>query len=368
MNAIAVRTHQGEYYAGETVYGMIYLKVATPDFQAKVQLLISGIEHCEYTPVEGDDWSINHPEDCLRNPYEDRVMSNPVEIFTQKEPLPIGNYKFPFYYKLKPGLPSSTFISSPRDNWQGSVIYKVIASASSELIDTQSFVCLGKRREDIVIIGYSHDTMIKACFCYERGRITLSAELDKTVYRTGETMKLTVNVNNKSSELTKAVKCSLRRTVKLHGCWVPQNHPPKAAESSLIYESFRSVGRMRTQEEVEINAEEVKLNILGKASPKENRTWVIDMPLATDDGALLPPTTMGTYLKVVYSILIQVAVPRATDLLITVPIFQVLSSASSEWLEWRPEAWMQECEMPPRQDKLAVKKSILESPVYEGLL
>ena len=38
----------------------------------------------EYTPVEGDDWSINHPEDCLRNPYEDRVMSNPVEIFTQK--------------------------------------------------------------------------------------------------------------------------------------------------------------------------------------------------------------------------------------------------------------------------------------------
>ncbi len=298
MNEIAVRTNQGEYYAGETVYGVIYLKVATADFQAKVQLQISGIEQCEYTPVEGDDWSITHPDDCLRNPYEDRVMSNPVEIFAPKEPLLVGSYKFPFHYKLKPGLPSSTFISSPRDNWQGSVIYKVIASASSELIDTQSFVCLGRRREDIVIIGYSHDTMIKTCFCYERGRISLNAELDKTVYRTGETMKLTVNVNNKSSELTKAVKCSLRRTVKLHGVWVPPNYPQKAAEPSLIYDSASSIGNRRVQEEVEINAEEVKCNVLGTASPKENRTWVIDMHLATEDGALLPPTTMGTYLKV----------------------------------------------------------------------
>ena len=40
--------------------------------------------------------------------------------------------------------------------------------------------------------------------------------LDKTVYRTGETMKLTVNVNNKSSELTKAVKCSVIDNTVFH--------------------------------------------------------------------------------------------------------------------------------------------------------
>ncbi|XP_038064563.1 uncharacterized protein LOC119734973 [Patiria miniata] len=368
MNEIAVRTHQGEYYAGEIVYGMIYLKVATADFTEKIQLQISGIEQCDYVPVDGDDWSINHSNDCLRNPYTDKVMANPVEILAPKEPLPVGYYKFPFHYKLKPKLPSTTSISCPKDSWHGSVTYRVTATAGDKLSDTQTFVCLGKRTDDVLKVAYMDEKMIKTCFCYDRGGLSLMAELDKSVYTTGETMQLSVNVNNKSSELAKSVKCWLKRTVWMYGCWVDQEQFKEDPKSSLIYATHRGDARVRLQDEVSIDAEEICYKNLGSVTPKENRDWTYDIHLSNPDGSLLPPSTIGSYLRIAYCMQVHVSVPRATDLIVTVPVTHVLPSKNTKWLEWRPESWMQNCQMLPRHDKLAVRNSILESPIYEGLL
>ncbi|XP_022093685.1 uncharacterized protein LOC110980919 [Acanthaster planci] len=368
MNEIAVRTHQGEYYAGDTVYGMIYLKVVTADFSDKIQLQISGIEQCDYTPVDGDDWSINHSNDCLRNPYTDKVMANPVEVLALKEPLPVGNYKFPFHYKLKPNLPSTTSISSPRGNWHGSVIYRVTALASNKLSDTQTFVCLGKRTNNAVKVAYLDEKIIKTCFCYDRGGLSLMAELDKLAYTIGETIQLSVNVNNKSSELAKSVKCWLKRTVWMYGCWMNKELAKEDPQSSLIYATYRGADRVRLQDEVSIDAEEIGFKNLGSVKPKENCEWTCSIHLSDSDGVLLPPSTTGNYLRVAYFIQVHVSVPRASDLIVTVPVSHVLPSRNSEWLEWRPEKWMENCQMLQRHDKLAVSRSILESPVYEGLL
>ncbi|XP_072044087.1 uncharacterized protein [Amphiura filiformis] len=379
MNQLAVRTHQGEYYAGDMIYGIIYLKVEDPDKIKKLNLKISGTEMCQFVPdhesnqeERGDG---DHANEFLANPSSDKIMEHPMQVMTQDETLQAGIYRIPFQYQLRPKLPGSTkiqcpgnipasiqspdYVPSAHNSWEGAIRYSIIVSASEDLQASQPFVCLGSRPKEVLNMAYREETTIRSCFCYDRGILALTTELDKISYMTGDTARLKIVVENSTSEEVKAVKYSLKRTTEIQGWWVSQ--ADHTTDGSLLYARGK-------QERVTIEAGvDIHTRNLGNAKPKETSRWECDLHLVDQDNQPLPPTARGKYLKIQYAILVEVSVSRANDLTTVIPLPYVLPQANREWEEWEPAEWMKKCTLHRAHEKIAVRNSTLESPVYEEL-
>jgi hypothetical protein len=66
MNQIVIRTNKGEYIAGETVYGCVYLNIVKPIASKGMKLKVKGLEKCEweysYTEREDEGFVTKHGE------------------------------------------------------------------------------------------------------------------------------------------------------------------------------------------------------------------------------------------------------------------------------------------------------------------
>ncbi|XP_072043015.1 uncharacterized protein [Amphiura filiformis] len=185
----------------------------------------------------------------------------------------------------------------------------------------------------------------------QSGGKSISHSISRSV-KHSQSINQSINSQSVSPEL-------LKRTTEIQGWWVSQ--ADHTTDGSLLYARGK-------QERVTIEAGvDIHTRNLGNAKPKETSRWECDLHLVDQDNQPLPPTARGKYLKIQYAILVEVSVSRANDLTTVIPLPYVLPQANREWEEWEPAEWMKKCTLHRAHEKIAVRNSTLESPVYEEL-
>ncbi|XP_070579780.1 arrestin domain-containing protein A-like [Ptychodera flava] len=390
MNQIDIRTERGEYVGGETVYGVVYLRINTATGAEFVVLKFKGYEKCECLKNLGSFTSFRdmpekkHVRKDDKRGYENLLLgkkfyfNTTIKLWEDKGPLPRGHYVLPFQYQLPPDLPGNYANEGyGYKNWKGIVKYKVkafVAELDEPLKHTQPLIIRPFRNAKVSPVPQSVTGAVRKCFCYSGGEVMVEIKLNKAVYTAGEVAVLQIAICNNSQEDIHSIRVHLQRTTKLLG-WT------NAIESDDENDNDSVNGTEYSGKPDQCVYPEAFVTVWGKnveGIPKsEDKDKVIHnkqvkIPLyetLASQNMVIPvlPTTLGTLVRCAYYVTVDVDVPYSPDISVVTPIVAIQASGNEHWANWKPPDWVARCQVQQPASECSVRQSILDSDVFSTI-
>lgn len=237
--SVFIRTDKPGYTAGEAVTGRLYINVSEP-FKCKgVYLDLKAEErawlHRRITKTrEVGEGENKHFETY----HEDCDYSNSGVIFQANQcvmqvggdgTLPVGQYEIPFEFGLPDTLPGSFYEERfswgnlPSDgDYFAEIVYSLnclidVAGFMSRDIRSTSYVQIMPTVPDYLEPVYVEKTQtVYSCCCFPQGDIFMRSYPNEAVYRPGDRIKLSLEIDNRSKQNVKKIDVKLLRHIKLH--------------------------------------------------------------------------------------------------------------------------------------------------------
>jgi len=224
-NLIIIHTEKPSYYAGERVTGTVSLSVVEPLFMDAVFLKVNGYEMTDVPyqhPVQEYDPTTkqNVTRYVERRASEtNKFYSRSFCLYSCKSLLGTGNFVFPFEFVLDGSLPGTFYLKDGKA--KGEVVYKVAA----EVVATGLFTNNLRHEQEIVIkeplkqplTGSEtfKETDVTFLCCINKGRVAMSANVDKNAAAPGEAINLHIVVDNTRSQVDlKEVRFHVKRELR----------------------------------------------------------------------------------------------------------------------------------------------------------
>ncbi|XP_059468819.1 arrestin domain-containing protein 2-like [Neocloeon triangulifer] len=196
-----IRLEREMYYAGETVCGNVILDTVENFKLRAVRVVLRGKAHAEWkVVVSGDRRTVKDDQYFV----DDRAI-----IWGKDKPegnvpiLPRGLHQFPFRFQLPESSLPCSFESKP-----GFIRYYIKVTIdvpyASPPQGMKYFTIIGPHIDCMddqylkPMIG--QDKKTTCCFCCERGPVSLRAQLERSAYVCGESIKLRADVDNQGEE------------------------------------------------------------------------------------------------------------------------------------------------------------------------
>ena len=198
------------YYPGSIVRGKVVITVDKPKKYKNIAIGLYGAAHVRWTEGEKN-------EVCRTNHIQ-YVREESVVWSLENSPtnnLPIGEYTFPFEFRLPQNIPHSFEGRIGRVNYQVGVTVSRIGLLKHDFQTTH--VITVKKRSDILSLFQNPKTVTTvkklSLFWHKLGSITATCDLPRTGFSPGESIPYTMHVRNESSRNIH-IKCALLREDK----------------------------------------------------------------------------------------------------------------------------------------------------------
>ena len=200
------------YRPGSNVDGHVVLELSAPQHTKGVSIVLSGKAHVK--------WS-------MMNNYNDTILDNTSSQLLgngrDSQRLAPGRHELPFSFQLPPGLPTSYYYIKGGGN-RSYIHYSLTATVLRPWkgnLHVSQTICI----IDIVNTNTPQlSTPLSAqnqregsCFCCGGGLITITVETDRGGYCPGESISLTVEVENNGNRRIRGVRVTLMQLVDYHG-------------------------------------------------------------------------------------------------------------------------------------------------------
>ncbi|XP_065837091.1 arrestin domain-containing protein A-like [Oscarella lobularis] len=354
MNQIYIRTNKGEYVAGETVYGSVYLNIVQPIASKGLKLKVKGYEKCEW------DYYFYEQVGEERTERRKGEMKGKKDFFKVDIRLidypggfPMGSYSYPFQYHLPQGLPGIYRMKGKHfeQHWTAKINYVVkaevdIPGTKHDLVCKQPLVVYSELRQAIQPVEYTKQGTVRTCCCIPRGDVLVKATMDKNSYMAGEVAQIHVDVDNQSAVDIENFVVKLMRVIHLKG----------KDDDRSQHDSLRLV-------------DVVCQNKYDGCKAHDQKSSDVPLELWRKDGATkenFQPSTKGSAVQCTYHVDIEMQVPWAPDIEIHAPV-QIYAPLNLHWQQWQPPPWVAQCVQTPVVGPFAVAAEILASQAFAGI-
>ncbi|KAL1139742.1 hypothetical protein AAG570_006720 [Ranatra chinensis] len=262
--SIVLDSPTGAFYAGTVVSGRVLLSLDKPKTIRALNVKIEGVAKVSFrdeervTKSDGDSKTV-----MVDFTAEEEYFSTKFKLAgrgTGETEIPIGEYSYPFSYTLPPLLPSSF------EGEYGSIRYSVKAvidrpwkfdheTKTSFIVVAPLDLNYNANAKDPVKI---EDEKNFCCFCCTSGPLQLVVSLPHSGYVAGQSIPLTIEVDNASNVEVDKIICKLKKEMK----WIANN--PRRNE------------KRQKDELVKLSLEGVRCN--GSKSWTQQLTVPSDMP------------------------------------------------------------------------------------------
>eukprot|EP01012_Entosiphon_sulcatum_P024755 TRINITY_DN299_c0_g1_i1.p1 TRINITY_DN299_c0_g1~~TRINITY_DN299_c0_g1_i1.p1 ORF type:complete len:454 (-),score=110.70 TRINITY_DN299_c0_g1_i1:166-1467(-) len=331
-NKIYVRTDKGEYYAGETVYGTVFLLIEDPIESEGLSVQIKGKEKCSWKqtvqhPVPGSD-PPQHTSETVTLADDRECFSRKAKLIVQRGTFPQGKFAYHFALALPDDLPGVYSKQKKGLGWYGKVSYRVKAEVdcpgiATDLQTKQGIVIHQKVRRAAAV--HEKQQEITTCCCVKQGAVEVKAWVDRQAYLPDDTVLLTVSVKNGTDKKIDHVKADVIREIELQ----VKNNTRGDVSSKL---EMRSVMASSKQD--------------GNLEGQGERQYAFKLPLRSKKGRECKPTTDGKLVECEYVIALEVDVAWASDLNARIPL-HITAPPNTAFSQWQPQDWFAQCVVCP---------------------
>ena len=224
-NLIVIHTDKPSYYAGDRVTGTVSLSVVEPLHLDAVFLRVNGYEMTDVPYQKAyQEYDLNTKQMVTRFREERTSQTNKFYsrnfcLYSSKSTLGFGNFVFPFEFVLDGSLPGTFYLKDGKA--KGEVVYKVAAEVvvpgffTSNLRHEQEIVIKEPLKQALGGTETFKETDVTFLCCINKGRVAMSANVDKNAAAPGEAINLHIVVDNSRSQVDlKEVRFHLCRSIK----------------------------------------------------------------------------------------------------------------------------------------------------------
>lgn len=308
-NLIIIHTDRPSYYAGERVTGTVSLSVVEPLHLDAVFLRVNGYEMTDVPyqlAIQEYDKKTNQTVTRYverRASETNRFYSRTFCLYSYKSTLGNGNFVFPFEFILDANLPGTFYLKDGKA--KGEVVYKVEAEVvvpgffTSNLRHEQEIVIKEPLKQMLAGSETFKETDVTFLCCINKGRVTMSANVDKNAAAPGEAINLHIVVDNTRSQVDlKEVRFHVKREIK-----------------------FRANGESWSDHST----------IITSTSPQVLQGMNADRWIAVRIPNGTMPSTTSSLIKCAYYLTVELAVPWSPNVRINLPL-QVFASTPMEYV------------------------------------
>jgi len=247
------------FYPGSKVKGTVILELseALRPLQ-EIEIVLTGQAHTDWTKKEdvgqrSYNFRYTNTQKTMDELVEKLWIANPTEegIHQQMDGFAAGRHEFPFQFYLPKGkkMPSS-FESTDPFGPAGFIRYMLTARISQssvwkhDHVTVKAVTVLGNvdvNTPDLVKpLSRSKDKTSGSLFCASKsGHVSLTATTDRGAYCAGESIAVSVTVENYGRKKAQIVQVSLKQTVTYHGTptydeQIVHHLPPSSSSCSKV--------------------------------------------------------------------------------------------------------------------------------------
>lgn len=363
-NQICLRTHKGEYYQGETVYGVVYLRVTKKVSSNGLKLKIRGYERAEFeyeymvTEHTGSRQSVkmqhgkrSSKRDVLQVEY--RLIEYPGEF-------PIGCFSYPFKFTLPDNIPGVFFQKHTNhnhgNNWEASIKYFIkaeleVTDNSKPLVCEEPLLIYGhtEASEQVTPEVYRSTDSVKTFCCIPRGDVEIKASLSKVAYKAGDKAFVHVEIVNNSAVEIRSFVLKVIRVIKLLGKDNVRNEEHSKVHC-IIDTVAQSLHRGCKNNSMVSSGIPIQLAEVGNT-----------------ETVLFPPSVKGTTVSCHYVVDIDMYIPWAPAIEMHLPLL-IKPYNNIVWEKWTSPSWSQECKMAPVVAECVVTPDVIASDIFFSML
>lgn len=232
------------FQPGEQVNAIIYLFNPSPTMNCRLYVEIEGEEECgirhHYTEtirVPNPRYRPGAPPDAPsweKNPTTTKQVKRHVDLreerdflrnrfLCQQGSLNMGQYQFPFTFKLPEGIPNSFDFKRGMHDF-ARIKYKVWTKFETvegfRVTDKDYMIVKQNFPADFAIRDKAHVHKLNCCCCISKGSLKMNARFEKTVYQPGEQALFLLTVDAGESDVPiQSIKgvCNQKVTIKCQG-------------------------------------------------------------------------------------------------------------------------------------------------------
>ncbi len=303
---IYIHTDRQQYHSGDLVTGQVVLSLLTAIHVDAIYVKLSGLERTEMDVSRQKDNKVymEHVSDS-RSFFRRRFC-----LLHEKCTLSEGNFVFPFQFTLDKNLPGSFSMARNRGGHErGEVTYCIEAEVAKKgifvpnLRHSQEIIICEPLRQLLCAVDTLKEAKVTYLCCIPKGRVSMSASIDKNAYGPGDVVQLRLIVDNSESQVD-LERLSLR---------LMQSFTMRAGRDSTSGSACICMAH-------------------SPAVPQGERAdRLISMPIP----ARIEPSTSGRLIECEYRLTVTLAVPWSLDVVIRVPV-QIATPQQSSYLEALP--------------------------------
>ncbi|GAB9472303.1 hypothetical protein Gpo141_00009484 [Globisporangium polare] len=300
---IGISVEKPSYVAGEIVRGTIYVEVYEPIQCDALVLKATGKEKVEWresrNESDGDGNTITKYED---HDDEKEFFKQKIVICAIPQEYMPGHYMYPFEYQLPVELPGvfhlESYSSGFVDDLKAKIKYKFKATLDVGGFfskDLKADCNLAVHERNMQLIRPSEDSTtqnVNFLCCLNKGTCNLAVAMDKNVYLPGEVAQIQCQINNNSSVEISAMHCHLYQDIKLR----------------LSHGGFHEFTR------------EIASRVFPGVAAQSSSSQPQPLPLASDHGEFLNPSTTGNLIQCSYRINVECDIPWCPDVVLHLPV------------------------------------------------
>ena len=209
-NIIIIHTDKPSYFPGDRVSGTVSLSVIEPIHVDAVFLKVKGFEDTQFYYKRS--YQVRDRNNMLVTKFEDVKASESHTFYNRtyclyscRSILTSGSFVFPFDFTLDHHLPGSFYFHEGSSI--GEVSYKVMAEVSTpgffsrSLLHDQTFVVKEPLKQLLSATETYKESDVTFLCCINKGRVAMSANIDRNAAAPGENINLHILVNNSSSQV-----------------------------------------------------------------------------------------------------------------------------------------------------------------------
>ncbi|XP_019926949.3 arrestin domain-containing protein A-like isoform X1 [Crassostrea angulata] len=366
MNEIILRTNKGEYNPGESVYGVVYLNICNPTAGRGVRLKFEGVESISYHCSGNDD-----REGPVLTDSKFYIDAKDVILYTCEDTdvMGIGSFCFPFKVSLLSEIPGS-FSSENAANdgkWLASVQYWLKAElVGAESISTMQFLIVNHPLPSFLLpndppmavdcrIEVSHLLLFKKS-------MHVTAKLTKQVWQAGDVAKLKIIITNNTNVNVSKITIKLCRELILvkKGIVIPCYDPKVTVDEGNDRMYIRPEG---------VDPKVVWENMISGCNQELLNKGLdnIRIPLRNEMESSIESSVTGSLIQCFYYIDICVTLQNHQEGSLTVPIYCLIHSKNTEFLQWKPPSWIYESEVIMGKSIFSVSETALRSEAFSDI-
>jgi hypothetical protein len=223
---VSLQLDKPYYIAGETIFGKALLTVTQPIVAHCLKVKWKGYERTSipYQVVEGTEETAHYVTKFEKHSKD--FFSQTIELHhfdgARVDP---GTYEYPFSYTLDPSLPGVFFYNRhcPEGKVVAAIMYKVKVEVDMDGKDIKN-----KQRICINSLSIKEPKPIhvenEKGFLLTKGKLKMSAKLEKDIWATHDRVLANVHINNGTSKKVAKLKIKLMQvlTLKAQGRWLQE--------------------------------------------------------------------------------------------------------------------------------------------------